>query len=511
MRLALAGLLWSAMPALAAESWIQLPEPELSELEPAVAAQLQRLSESTQEQLSDDSASLEVLAEAVGDLGRHYHAYGLVEAADQCYRVARRLDPEDFQWPYFRGYLLQSAGRLGDAEAAYLEALGLFRRVPPALLRLGEVYRELGRPEEAEVLFREALALEPTSAASLAALGELYASEGRHEEAIRLLEMALAQVPEATRLYYPLAMAYRSAGDLDKAKDLLARQGPVGVKPADPLIDGLTDLRTGERVFLLQGQAAFRAGRFAEAVEAFRQAVSVAPQSVSARIGLGSALGELGETEAALIEYSTALEIAPSNPTALFNAGLLQAQNGDLESAVANLQTATQYAPEDVTLRIHLANALRRSGNLESALAEYRVAVELDPSEEDARLGEAQALASMGRYADARDALERGLAQVPTSGLMAHALSRMLAMGPEPSIRDGARALDLAEKVFAAQPRPEYAEVVAAALAALGRCEEAAKWQLEVLERTSGDELLEQRRKVLALYSQGPPCSYPAN
>ena len=493
----------------AGESWINLPEQDLSGLEPAVAVQLSSIDALTRERLEDETVSVQAWAEAVGDLGRHYHAYELSDAAESCYRIARRLAPEEFRWPYFLGYLLQSTGRLAEAESEYLEALGIYRRVPAGLLRLGKVYRDLGQQEDAEELFNEALTLDPSSAAVQAALGELYAEQGRHDDAIRLLEMALDHAPEATNLYYPLALAYRGRGDLDKARELLTRRGPVGVKPADPLIDGLALLKAGERAYLLEGQTAFRAGRYEEAVAAFSQAVAAAPDSVSARIDLGSALGQVGEIEKALAEYDKALELAPENPTALFNAGLLRAQQGELDVALEHLRSASRVAPKDMTIRLRLADVLRVAGDLENALAEYQAAAELDPAEEKARLGEAQVLASLGRFAEARDALERGLIQLPSSGLMAHALSRLLVMGPDLSIRDGERALGLAERVFAAQPGPEYGEVVAAALAALGRCEEAVKWQQEVLERSSNQTLTPQRQNVLAVYEEGPPCAYP--
>jgi tetratricopeptide (TPR) repeat protein len=508
--LLLAALLVPVAVDASGEAWLRLPEVDLSGLEPAVAGQLQMLHDRTADRMVSEQESAETLAEALGDLGRHYHAYGLTEAAESCYLVARRLAPGDFRWPYFAGYLLQTSGRLEDAETAYLEALGIYRQVPPALLRLGEVYLALDRREDAERLINEALTLDADSAAAQAALGEVYLAQGRNDEAIELLEMALASVPEATRLYYPLAMAYRGSGDLDKARELMARRGPVGVRPTDPLIDGLALLKTGERAYLLEGQAAFRAGRYEEAAIAFRKAVAAAPDSVAARIDLGSALGEQGDVEGALAEYDKALEIAPANPTALFNAGVLRARRGELQLAVEHLRFAAQIAPEDATIRLQLGNALGESGDLDAALLHYRAAVELDPASEGGRLGESRTLIALGRYAEARDVLEEGLAQLPTSERLTHDLSRLLAMGPDRSLRDGARALELAETVFAARQQAASAVVVAAALAELGRCDEAAEWQRRVLELNSDLEIIGYITEVLALYAQGPPCAYPA-
>ncbi len=508
--LLLATLLVPVVLDASGEARLQLPEVDVSGLEPAVAGQLQILHDRTAERMVNEEESAETLAEAVGDLGRHYHAYGLTEAAESCYMVARRLAPGDFRWPYFAGYLLQTTGRLEEAEAAYLEALGIYRQVPPALVRLGEVYSALDQSEQAERVIDEALALDATSAAAQAALGEVYLAQDRHDEAIHLLEAALDSVPEATRLYYPLALAYRGRGDLDKAREMMALRGPIGIKPADPLVDGLEILKTGERAYLLEGQSAFRAGRYEEAAVAFRKAVAAAPDSVAARIDLGSALGEQGDVEGALAEYDKALEIAPANPTALFNAGVLRARRGELELALEHLRFAAQIAPEDATIRLQLGNALGKSGDLDAALLQYRAAVELDSASERGRLGESRMLTALGRYAAARDALEEGLAQLPTSGQLAHALSRLLAMGPDTSIRDGDRALELAERVFAARQQAATAVVVAAALAELGRCDEAAEWQRKALEQSSDRAITARLTGILAIYAQGPPCAYPA-
>jgi tetratricopeptide (TPR) repeat protein len=492
--------------------WIILPEAELGGLEQAVASQLSSARELTLSVVADESKTPEELAATIGELGRHYHAYDLRGPAEGCYRIAARLTPEDFRWPYYLGYLLQTDGRLEEAKGAYLRALGIHRAVPPALLRLGRVHLDLAEEEAAGEVFREALSLDPTSAAVEAALGELYQSQGRHREAIELLRSALDKEPRANRLYYPLALAHRALGETEEARRLLALQGSVGIKPADPLIDGLARLTTGERVHLLRGQTAFRAGRFAEAAEEFRLAVAAEPKSIAARIDLGSALGELGDVEGAIEQFERAVELAPGNETALFNLGVLLARGGDLEQAVDHLKQAAQLAPEDAGIRHELAEALRRQGHFEDALVHLRRAIELEPLAEGPRLGEAQALTGLGRYAQVRERLEESLTILPSSGMLSHALSRLLALGPDLEVRDGARALDLSLEVYRARPSAAHAEVVAAALAELDRCEEAADWQRRLVVGAATAELEADRsdaRGVLSHYEKGPPCRYP--
>jgi len=379
-------------------------------------------------------------------------------------------------------------------------------------LRLAEVYVELDRLEAAASLMREARGLDPSSAAAAAALGELYQQMDRNQEAIELLQSALDLVPEANRLYYPLALAYRATGELEEARRFMAASGRVGVKSADPLIDGLEKLKTGERVHLLTGQTAFRAGRYAEAAEAFRDAVEAAPDSVAARIDLGSALGELGDVDEAIEQYEKALEIAAGNVTALLNVGVLRSQRGELSEAIAHLRLAAQLEPRDAAIRLELAEAHRQNGALDDALVHYRAAAELEPPGEDARLGAARVFVAQGRFSDARDILEEGLRLKPTSGLLAHPLSRLLAMGPDLGVRDGERALELATKVYAARPSAGHAEVVVEALAESDRCEEAAAWLGDFMATAGGDLAPSDRVNLgesMARFEKGPPCRVP--
>src|SRR5512134_2917886 len=50
-------------------------------------------------------------ADAVGELGRAYHASLLAAAAIETYGVAERLDAGTWRWTYLRGVLLEEHGR----------------------------------------------------------------------------------------------------------------------------------------------------------------------------------------------------------------------------------------------------------------------------------------------------------------------------------------------------------------------------------------------------------------
>ena len=502
----------AAVPAAADPvDLLPLVPPRLEHLEDAVASQLRETQELLASIQAEPGASPASLADVFGQSGRLYHAYELLDAAAVCYANAARLTPEDFRWTYSLAVLDDQAGRLEKAISGYRRALELSPSSLPAMVRLGHAYLGARRLDEARAALERALELEPGNAAALAGLGQVELSEKRYDAAVERLEAGLAAAPAADRLHHPLGLAYRGLGDIDKARHHLGRRGKVGVKPADPLIDGLVELKTGERVFLLRGQMAFRAGRYDQAVTAFRAALAALPDSVRARVNLGSALAQAGDREAAVAIYREALELDPDNATARFNLGVLLAQAGDAAGAAKELATAVEAEPGDVEARLELARTLRRQGRREEALDHATRVVELDPAREDARLLAAQILVAQGRFGEARQRLEAAHAVMPEAGRIAAALAKLLAAGPDLGERDGARALDLAFAVFRATRDPRHAETVAMALAEVGRCDEAADWQQRAVDaaREAGAEALAGSLAQTLRVLEGRPCRMP--
>ena len=141
--------------------------PDLAPLEKTVGEQIAQ----AQERLTGLAAAPSdpsQLAAAYGDLGMLYHAYGLGEPAEACYRNAARSAPTDPRWPHALGVLLQDAGRLDEASAAYRRSVELAPKNVAALVHLGEIARLQGKMEDTESFARQALAVDPSCAAAQA-------------------------------------------------------------------------------------------------------------------------------------------------------------------------------------------------------------------------------------------------------------------------------------------------------------------------------------------------------
>jgi tetratricopeptide (TPR) repeat protein len=468
-----------------------IPHPSLDGLEAPVASQLRLARRRLEASLAAGLPAPE-LGKVYGELGQLYHAYELLEPAAAAYRRALELAPDDPRWPYLLALVLEASGDLEGAEAQLRATLALAPEATPARIRLGALLLQLGRLDEA------AAAVEDTFSAgdpaSLAVLGEVELARGNHRRAAELLDTALAIAPAASRLRYPLAQALRALGELDRARAELAAAGASGLRPIDPQYERLQALRVGETAHTLRGRRAFAAGQLEDALRELQLAVQAAPAGPDARVNLATVLAALGRADQAVEHLRVALELDPRQQTARYNLGSLLLAAGRPEEARLQLEEALRLDPGDAGSRMAFAAALRALGDRGAALDQLATVRRSDPSREDGWLVAAQYLLDDGSAAQALELLERADERLPGSHRVAHGLARLLAAGPDPTLRDGPRAVELAQRAFAADELPLYAETMALALAEAGRCREAAEWVREAISRIAGgDQALRER------------------
>ncbi len=530
-------------PAFPAEPTI--PHPELAELDPPLARELEARRAGLDALLADQEASIADQAQAFGSLGRLYQAHRLLEPALACYREAHALDPGSFAWAYYLGVLAAGAGDIETARPAFRRALELRADDAPTLVRLADLELEHGQVDEAELLYVRAAAVDDSAAVAYG-MGRVAEERGEYAEAIAQFQRALTLQPRASVIDYHLGQAYREMGEFDRAEEALARSGPNRVAMADPLMHELTTLAIGALPHLDRGHAAAREGRLADAEAAYRQAVAadatnvraheslatvlvrrgdpegaiehfgvavrLDPENAQAHSDLGVLLAELGRNDRALEHLGRAVELEPGNGEARLGLGAVLAQTGSFEEAVVELEAALRQIPEGRrTPRLHfgLAEALVRTGRLGEALPHYTRVRELDPTQSLAWLREATVLMGLGRFADARATLEERLRVDSTDGRAAHSLARLLAGAPDPTLRDGRRAMTIAGAILQADNAAPNAETAAMALAEVGRFEEAVSIQRTlVAEARRRGRTGEERRlaRNLERYERSEAC-----
>src|SRR6185369_9186177 len=216
------------------------------------------------------------------------------------------------------------------------------------------------------------------------------------------------------------------------------------------------------------------------------------------------ALTQLGDVDGAVQQFEEALRIEPGKANAHYNLAVLLARQNKHEQAITHLRSALNVEASDQSARFLLAQELYKSGRTDEALAEY---ARVDPSNEAALLEQVRLLYRKGQFKQALDRLENGHAQYPQRGRTVVMLAYLLAASPQLELRNGARALELAQRVYNATSAAQHGALVALALAELGRCSEASEWQRRMIAAAEGDaDLLAKLKAGLKLYENIQPC-----
>jgi tetratricopeptide (TPR) repeat protein len=425
---------------------------------------------------------------------------------------ARTLDPRERQWPYYLGHLYKDRGDLPRAATFFEEARLLRPDDVATLVWLAEIDFAQGRPDQGEPLLTKALALEPRSVAVLFGLGRLAQARNEHSRAVQHFEAALAVDKTAAAIHYPLAMAYRSLGEQQKAEAHLKQRGAGQILPTDPLMQELGSLLNSTAEYERRGTAALNSGDWATAVAQLRKGVEIAPADPSLRHRLGTALFQMGDAGGAVEQFEQALRTSPNFARAHYSLGLLEEAQGRRGEAMERFRAALAADPGYVEARLALAGVMRRSGRAQDSTEHYQRVLEIEPRSADAAFGYAMAHVGLGRYGDARDLFARGMASFPDHTGFPHALARVLAAAPDDRVRDGPRAATLVEGLLERHQTLELGESMAMALAELGRYDEAATLQRDVIASAKGsgrEGLAGRMAENLRAYERRQPCRRP--
>jgi tetratricopeptide (TPR) repeat protein len=208
--------------------------------------------------------------------------------------------------------------------------------------------------------------------------------------------------------------------------------------------------------------------------------------------------------------FTHALAVTTNNDVAQNNLGIVFLQKGQLDEAISRLQAAIDLRPENGFAHNNLAKALLQKGRLPEAIVHYRKFLAIEPDNVEARNVLGTALIQQGRLSEAIEQWQEALAIEPENGNAASNLAWVFATCPEDSIRDGRRAIELAEKALriSAGKIPIIFRILAAAYAEDGRFSEAietAQRGAELANIQGNPGLAAELQSNIALYQTGRP------
>jgi tetratricopeptide (TPR) repeat protein len=490
-----------------------IPLPDLSSATKAAAQQLREQYAFLKHRIDDPATTPADLASAHGEMGKLLMAAEYRDSAEPYFLNAQALAPDDMRWPYYLGHLCRLRGETAKSVTAFEHALQLRPDDKPTLIWLGGAYLDEGRPEMAEPMFTRVLSIDPVAGPALYGLGRAALARREYDRAVQYLEQTLSLDPKASMVHYALAMAYRGLGQLPAANTHLRARGDIGVAWSDPLMDELAGSVKSEFAYEHLGIRALDDGQLGTATGYFRQALELAPDDASVRQRLGTTLALQGDVPGAVKEFQEVLRRSPNFASAHYTLGVLIASSGRYPEAIEEFSAAVKANPNYIEARLQLANALRRIGHLQESMPQYERVGTLDPRVAEAPLGYAMALAGLNRFQEARDRLAEDVKVYPGRPAFAHGLVRLQAAAPDDRVRDGRKALALAQDLVAREPpNPDLGEAMAMAMAETGQYDEAVKWQrqaMAIAERSGRTDLSRRMVDNLVLYEHRRPCRRP--
>jgi tetratricopeptide (TPR) repeat protein len=419
---------------------------------------------------------------------------GLVQVGDQAWADRYSYLPMIGLGILFTWGAWDTLERSPAQRAARLAAFGMAALVGAGLLTATALQLRYWRDTRA--LFAHAAEVTPQNARAAAVLGSLLADEGKLPEAIELYAQALRWKPDDPEAHFFLGEALARQGKYEEALAEYSRA--LWFKPLQA------------KTHLFMGVALAKQKKYDEAAAHYRSVLALDPESASAHNDLARVLHAQGRPDEAVEHYEAALKLDPALPQAHNNLGVLLVQKGRVAEGAAQLEEALRLAPGDAETQYNLALAWNQQREWKKALELFAKLEAGRRQDADLQCQMARGLAHLGQTRDAMSHYAQALLLRPDLAEALQGLAWILAADPRPEFRNGAEAVQMAEKACELAGRREASRVLtlAAAYAETARFAEALKAANEaqaLAVATGQKELAAQCGTVASAAQAGQP------
>ncbi len=208
---------------------------------------------------------------------------------------------------------------------------------------------------------------------------------------------------------------------------------------------------------------------------------------------LGQFLAERGRIDGAIAQYQAALRIRGDAQEARYNLSNALVHNNlgnafvekeRLDEAIAQYEKAIALRPDYADGHFNLGSVFLQQGRLDEAIAEWRKTLSIHPDDVEGHTMLGDALVRTHRIREGISHYEKVLQLDPRSILTLNKLAWISATSADASLRDGAKAIELARKAnhYSDEKNPIVMRTLAAAYADAGRFDDA----IEIAQRAAG-------------------------
>jgi len=309
------------------------------------------------------------------DLGYIHFLRGEYDRVRTLMNEGRRRDPNDASFYRLLGLTLAKELKFTEARQKFQESIKLDSLNAATFVDLAQVCMKLRDYDAAESASRRGVELDPLHkeghfvwSNSLRRLGRTKESQEVLKE-FRLLDQKLDKIEDQLRM--------------------------LGNNSADHEARAMLGLLYSEQE------------RYSEALEAYRIATRLAPDSLSYQNNLGNMYFRLGENEAAIDAYKIAIKLDPTYSEGHYNLGQVFLSQQRFSEARTSFQRALTLNPQQPYANYFMGLLYARDDDFASAVKVFEKTVAGAPMFLDARQKLAVAYLKTGRVAESKNQLKQ--------------------------------------------------------------------------------------------------------
>ena len=241
---------------------------------------------------------------------------------------------------------------------------------------------------------------------------ELFEETGNTKENITSREALLTEqlvnqesTSKRANLMLTLGILNWRKSNFEKANEFLQ----MAIESAKKLEDKLLEAECFNAIALVK----FSLGKNDEAIDSYKQAITIAPDKIFIWNNLGNLCIKIKRNDEAMLAFQKALLHNPKDSIAWNGLGTVYYQNGQIEDSISAYRKAIEYSPSFANPWTGLGDAYASIGREIDAIIGYQNAIALNEDLASPWLGLAEIYRKQGRNKDAINTYQRALLVEP--------------------------------------------------------------------------------------------------
>ncbi len=323
-----------------------------------------------------------------------------IDKAIELFKKALELDPNFTLSHFSLGSMYIKRGDYKQAEIELQKTIDLDDKFLFAYFNLGEVYRKQKQYNLALTSYKKAFEIKKDWGWSHYGIGLIYLEQGRVDDAELSLKQAIKDSPEIADAHFKLGQIYAM-------KDMDIETISKAYRDGQKVVSKAPGNKEEQQAFYDLGKIFAGKGKSGLAVQAFKNAISIAPNMSLAQYELGTQYYNMGLKERAIEHFQMAIKSDPSLRTLFIEEAKKYYESGNIEEAIKSLDKSLTIDPKNAEAHYFYATLI--SDDKTEAMKHYEEAIKVDPNFVKAYIPLGDIYYSEGRYDDAINAYRKAI------------------------------------------------------------------------------------------------------